>query len=345
MGLLAICALVMVRIFAVTMTAPILGSRAVGVKTRMAISVVLMMLALPLVHVPEELRTQTAIDWVPFIFSEAAIGITLGLGVSIMFSAASATGVTIGQLTGLQLGGTEANEGRSPIARFYHVVSVAAFAIIGGPALVLTSLLDTFIHIPLATTLTQAPLLEMATQLLQQSFMLMLRAIGPVLVALMGSNFVMGIISRTYPQMNLLGMGLGSNLIVMFMSIFLSLGGTVWLFVDDLKPTIERIEKGFASAISPAQTPQQDPASLPSGAIQHEAAAIPYPQQNRFGYPSSAYQPQQNSNPFPVQQASRSSANVPAQFQPFQSQQQPYNQSQNFSPPQPIRNASPGWIR
>ena len=255
MNLLAVSILVFARILAVTMTAPILGSRVVGLRTRLAIAAMLMMLAMPLVHVPADLLTQTSTgaNWLPFIFSEAAIGITLGLGVTIMFSAASAAGTVIGQMTGLQLGETGGGDSKSPVSQFFHIVSIAAFALIGGPALVVTAMLDTFIQIPLTTTLADGPMVVMVTELLQQSFMLTLRAIGPVLIALFVSNIVIGLISRTYPQMNLLGLGLGSNMVVMFMAVFLSLGGTVWLFVDDIESTIDFVKHGVkeASVTSP----------------------------------------------------------------------------------------------
>jgi flagellar biosynthetic protein FliR len=254
LNLLVILTLVLVRTVAVTMTAPILGSHAVGFRTRIALAMVLMMVTLPLVQIPPELSSSAegnAIgnwQWLPFIFSEAAIGITLGLGVTIMFAAASAAGTVIGQMTGLQLGESSGQDSQSPVSRFYHVVSIAAFALIGGPALVVTAMLDTFIEVPIATTLAQQPMIELVTQLLQQSFMLTLRAVGPVVVALLASNIVMGIIGRTYPQMNLLGLGLSSNIVVMFLSVFLSLGGTMWLFVDDIETTIQFLEESIDHA-------------------------------------------------------------------------------------------------
>lgn len=266
MNLLAISVLVFVRILAVTMTAPILGSRVVGFRTRVAIAAMLMMLTMPLVQVPSQIASDlTSVGrWLPFIFSEAAIGITLGLGVSIMFAAASSAGTAIGQMTGMQLGETGGLDCSPPISRFYHVVSIAAFALIGGPALVVTAMLDTFIEIPITTTLVNQPMMEMANELLQQSFMLTLRAIGPVVIALLASNIVIGVISRTYPQMNLLGLGLSSNLIVMFMAVFLSLGGTVWLFVDDIESTIQFLQEGLnhSTAAEPGSTAMASPQEL-----------------------------------------------------------------------------------
>ena len=63
------------------------------------------------------------------------------------------------------------------------------------------------------------------------------------------ATVVIGFISRTYPQMNLLGMGLSSNLIVMFLAVFLTLGGSVWLFVDDLDHFVSMITDAMQSSI------------------------------------------------------------------------------------------------
>ena len=37
-------------------------------------------------------------------------------------------------------------------------------------------------------------------------------------------------------------------MVVMFMAVFLSLGGTVWLFVDDIESTIDFVKHGVKEA-------------------------------------------------------------------------------------------------
>ena len=69
------------------------------------------------------------------------------------------------------------------------------------------------------------------------------------------STIVSGLISRTYPQINMLGIGINSNQFVMFLAIFLTLGGCVWLFVDDLGDVLKMIQTTMinlqADVISP----------------------------------------------------------------------------------------------
>ena len=42
--------------------------------------------------------------------------------------------------------------------------------------------------------------------------------------------------------MNMFQIGLGSNLIVFWVAVFLTLGGCVWLFVDDIQLALEQVQ-------------------------------------------------------------------------------------------------------
>ena len=70
------------------------------------------------------------------------------------------------------------------------------------------------------------------------------------------STIVIGLISRTYPQINMWGVGINSNQFMMFLAVFLTLGGCVWLFVDDLGDVLKMIQSTMMSlqndAIAPA---------------------------------------------------------------------------------------------
>ena len=276
MGLLAVCLLVFIRIFSVTMTAPILGSNAVAFRTRLAVAMAMVLLVMPLIQVPQFLLDDGLADGVEqgsllagklfqLALGEATIGLALGLSVSIMFGAAAAAGTVVSQMAGMNIGDQPASDpvagGSGPLARLFSVLSLAAFAVIGGPAIVMSAVADTFVHLPLGTQLATNALPGLMGELLQQSFMLTLRAVGPVVVCLLASNIVIGIISRTYPQMNLLGIGLTSNMVVMMGAVFLTVSGTVWLFVDDVKPTLDWTQQHLQEAVvQPAFVGDEDAA-------------------------------------------------------------------------------------
>ena len=81
--------------------------------------------------------------------------------------------------------------------------------------------------------------------LLTQSFTLMLKAVGPAVVALLISTAVLGMVSKSIPQLNIFNVGLSSNMVVMFLAVFLTLGGCLWLFVNDVEQTTTIIQQSL----------------------------------------------------------------------------------------------------
>lgn len=238
--------LMFVRIAAVVFTAPVLGSKAVSAKHRILIALVLSAVSfstVPASSMTPEIRIDT--NLVASLASEASIGISIGLGILIIFSAAQMAGNILGQLAGLQFfdqldpttGGTS-----SPIGQLFGLTSLATFALMNGPDLVVGSVLQTFQQLPLGTTIATEGILELVPQILQQSFILSISGVGPGIAAMLVTSITFGFVCRTFPQMNLTSMALGSNMTIMFLAIFLTLGGCIWLFVDDLGPTLEQIQ-------------------------------------------------------------------------------------------------------
>lgn len=235
--------LVFARIAAAVFTAPVLGNRSVPFKFRLIIAGVITMTAMPLVNATATVPLEFS-NLATALFSEIIIGALLGLGVMIMFAAAQMAGTVISQMAGIQISESldpQTGQPASPISQMFGILSLAAFALMGGPELVVSATLDTFAHLPLGASLETGNALHLITNLLQQSFILTLRGVAPAVGALMISTLVTGLISRTYPQMNLLSLGLNSNLVVMMLAVFFTLGGCVWLFADNLTPVIDSI--------------------------------------------------------------------------------------------------------
>lgn len=243
--------LALARIAAAVMTAPVLGSRAVPIRFRLVLALLLTMASLPLISAGDLAinATDSQFDYVSVFLSEITIGAMLGFGVLIVFSAAQIAGTVIGQMAGIQIAGNfdpQSGESTSSVSQLFGILSLAAFALIGGPELVITATLDTFANVPIGTSLQSTTVFPLLGDLLQQSFILTLRGVAPAVAALMISTLVIGLISRTYPQMNLLGLGLSSNLLVMFLAIFFTLSGCVWLFVDDLQQIMALIQESIS---------------------------------------------------------------------------------------------------
>ena len=249
--------LMFTRIAAVVFTAPVLGSKAVSAKHRILIAMVLS--AVSFSAMPESAATNNApldASIVASLASEASIGISLGLGILIIFSAAQMAGNILGQLAGLQFfdqldpttGGTS-----SPVGQLFGLTSLATFALMNGPDLVVGSVLQTFHQLPPGTTIATGGILDLLPQILQQSFILAVSGVGPGIAAMLVTSITFGFVCRTFPQMNLTSLALGSNVTIMFLAIFLTLGGCIWLFVDDLGPTLEQIQSALTGSAEASQ--------------------------------------------------------------------------------------------
>ncbi len=92
--------LVGVRVLAMVLAAPVLGSRQIPLRIRIVASLLVALVALPLISLPVDLSFQGT-GLLTAVLSEVVIGTTLGLGVLIIYSAAEAAGAMLGQMAGL----------------------------------------------------------------------------------------------------------------------------------------------------------------------------------------------------------------------------------------------------
>lgn len=238
--------LALVRITAMLFTAPVLGNRVIPIRFRVLLSLILTAITFPMIQ--QQVAVVPSIgEWHSAVFSELTIGFSLGLGVAIMFAAARMAGTVISQMASIPMAGG-ASETSSPVGQLFGILSAAAFVLMNGPEMLIASTLDTFVYLPVGTTLDSAGVSELLIELLRQSFMLTLRGVAPAVAAMMVSTVVIGVISRNYPQVNLLSLGLTSNLSVMMLALFFTLGGCVWLFVDDFQQILSTIYSALEGA-------------------------------------------------------------------------------------------------
>lgn len=86
---------------------------------------------------------------------------------------------------------------------------------------------------------------EMLTTLAAQSFRLGVQAATPVMVAMLLATLVMGLISRTLPQLNVMHMGFGINSMITLCAMALSLGAMAWVFQEQVDPMLNLLVEIF----------------------------------------------------------------------------------------------------
>ncbi len=243
-GLLWVYLLVLVRISGVVIVAPILGGPEVPAQVRVLLAVILTLLVAPLqspaaVRVPE-----TVVGLLLVAGGELVVGLALGVGVIALLSGLQLAGQMVGQASGLSLAEVfnPTFETSVPIfSQLWYMVGVAVFVLVGGHRLVVAGLLETLAAIPVGSASLALAWDELAVRLLSESLSLGIRAAAPCVAAVTLSTLVLGLVSRTLPQLNLLVMGFGLNALATLLVLAASLAGTVWLLEAELEPTVETV--------------------------------------------------------------------------------------------------------
>ena len=204
-------------------------------------------LVTPLVLADESVtlpRADTLIELGALAVGEVVIGLALGLGLMVVLSGVQLTGQIVGQMSGMALA-----EGVDPVfgssasvfGQVFYFVATAVFVAAGGHRLLIEGLLDTFTVAPIGT---MAPIDDLARGfigLLGVGFELGVRASAPLLLALFMATLILGLISRTLPQINTIAVGFGLNSMLTLGVMTASIGAVAWTFQAPLASVIDSV--------------------------------------------------------------------------------------------------------
>ncbi len=238
------------RTGALVATAPIFGSLALPRRVKALLAVMLSLLVTPIYlnaslppveHLPEYLR---------LMVSEVLIGLLLGLGIHILFSGIQVAGQVVSQMSGLSLAEVADpafNEDSSVFSQLFYFLVLAVFVAVGGHRIVTEALLETFAWAPPGHAALGDTFVEVLTNITTQSFVLGIRAAAPLLAALLLTTIVLGLISRTLPQINIIAIGFGLSSMMLLGILFLSLGAIAWTFQDPILDVLHELQSTVVS--------------------------------------------------------------------------------------------------
>ena len=239
---------VLSRLSGLMMTAPILGARSVPFRIRALLAVALALLITPLFwSLPIDLPLHVVALGI-VLAQEIMLGLTLGLGVMILFMGLQVAGQMVAQMSALSLADIfdpTFDSSMSVFSQLFEIVALSCFLLIGGHRLVMSGLLETFRWMSPGEISFTHGVVDGLTEITAQSFRLGIRAAAPTMVALLMSILVLGLISRTLPQLNILAVGFSVNAVVLIGTLSLSLGSIVWMFQHDVAPTVEIVLSAF----------------------------------------------------------------------------------------------------
>jgi flagellar biosynthetic protein FliR len=241
--------LVLTRLSTLLMSMPAVG---VGVpaRVRSLLAIVITFLLLPSVAslTPTESlpRIDHLIDLTIAVAREGLIGLLIGATIQLIITGMQLGGEAITSTGGMQLGDAVDPTTRSnmpSIARLVGLLVTSVMLAVGGHRLMMRLLLDSFKALPAGDIQFSDEMMTLVIDQLTAGMIAGIRVAAPVIAALLLSNLVTGLVSRTLPQINVLAIGLSINALSMLIVLSLTIGSCGLIFQEELAEAARRLEE------------------------------------------------------------------------------------------------------
>jgi flagellar biosynthesis protein FliR len=242
--------LVLGRVGALVMAAPIFGSKGVPIQGRALIALMISLLVTPLVATQATVGLSSLLVFSKYLLSEVLIGLLLGFGITVLLNGIQITGQIVSQLGGTALADVfdpNVDENISVFSQLFYFLTLTMFVLLDGHRIVLDALLDTFTQFPPGKAALGSTYVEVLSTLMVQSFALGIRAAAPAMTALLLATLVLGLIGRTLPQINILAVGFGVNSLLTLGSLFTSIGVIAWAFPQQTTAAVDLLRSAIGT--------------------------------------------------------------------------------------------------
>lgn len=235
MELLAGLFLASLRIGAFLIASPFFGGSAVPLQVRIIMAVLLGVAVVTTVDVPDW-QAFAGLNGLQVILTELAIGISSGLILTIWFSAALLAGEKIASSAGLGFAAQidPDSGGQTPVvSKTFSLFLTVIFLSWNGHLLVLRAVADSYTYLPVGAMPAFPVLIQSGIAAAGSMFLAATIIMLPLTAFLMAINLVIGVITRSAPQLNLFSFGFPISMIGIFVLLYLwvdVLGGAM----DDL---------------------------------------------------------------------------------------------------------------
>lgn len=244
-------AAVLVRVGAMFLFAPLFGSGRIPKRVKAAIALVLALAITP--TVAKVAFPPTVFHLTAAIAGELLFGLAMGMVMSLVFVAAQWAGEVLGQQLGFTLGAVfdpQYGGAGSVISDLLYMLTLVIFLALRGHHAMLMGLRDSFEALPLFTA-GMAGVgggLEIVAGLLLGCTSLTLKLAAPVLVAMLVSDVVLGFVSKTMPQLNVMSAGNSVRALLGMLVIAAGLTFTSETMTDALLDSISNVRKAWITS-------------------------------------------------------------------------------------------------
>jgi flagellar biosynthetic protein FliR len=214
--------LCLLRVAAVVGSTPVLSGAQAPKRVRAGLSLVLALLMFPQVRDEISLEQASALQLVIVGGYEILVGLLLGFVGQLLFTAAQFGGTVIGYQMGFAAANIldpQSHQQIQLLSQFQSVVAMLVFLAVDGHHIFFRALAKSFEVLPPGSAGNAAQAIPFMVDLSSQMFVLGLQLSAPILVILLLSDFILGIMSRVFPQLNAFMLKFPINIGVSFILI------------------------------------------------------------------------------------------------------------------------------
>jgi flagellar biosynthetic protein FliR len=213
------------RVLALLWSAPVLSSRAVPVRVKVGMALLLSVAAqasLP----PMPVLPLDSITALAMVAQQILIGVTLGFAARVVFASVEFAGELVGLQMGLNFAGffdpATGSQGTAT-ARFFASIGSLLFVVINGHLLLVTAVLRSFESFPVSDELFRVASVLQPQVWGAEVFRIGLWIALPIIAMLLFVNLVLGVISRVAQQIQIFSVGFPITVSVGLVGMLLTL--------------------------------------------------------------------------------------------------------------------------
>ncbi len=240
-------ALVVARMSGILLAVPMFASNQIPRMTRILLVAVLSLMAFPVVSskIPTGLTFGQAGAG---MVGEFVVGEILGLAAGSVFFAAQIAGKIVSHQSGFALGqvfNPLFDEEFTVLDQLWFFVAFMFFLALRGHVAVIMLVLRSFEHVPPMTFLVDQSVADFAVGMTRSMFDVALRLSGPTVLALLLASLVMGFLTKTMPQLNVISVGFAFKIFIALVLVAITINSSDALMTRSLADGLDQAGQLF----------------------------------------------------------------------------------------------------
>ena len=236
--------LVLARVSGLVASAPLLGDSQVPRQIKATVAI---LLSFVLVQIPSVGHSTVPTALIPFavaVLGQLLIGLVLGFVARFAFFALQTAGGIISLVMGLSMAAVLdplTHSSDSPLSELYMVIAGMTFLAVRGDEMMVAALARSFDLTPFGTKIDPAPIAAALVDNAALVSQVGVQIAMPVAASLIASNVILGIVSRSIPQLNLFVLAMPINVLLGLLALVGSLAGMLLItgnFMQDVPRTM-----------------------------------------------------------------------------------------------------------